>query len=180
MSVRYYLGIDNGLDGAAVLLDNQGKLITWLDTPSITHETKAGRNKRRLIAPGNLLGLLRAMLNDKACIANTFAAVEIGPAMSKSSLANYGAGVSRGVWTTALECLGVEYTTVTPQEWQKRLLSQAQKGQTKTESLSVCSELFPTLPLIKERGRVPTLHGRSDAALIAEWLRLKNQEATKK
>jgi hypothetical protein len=76
----------------------------------------------------------------------------------------------RGYFTTR----NLEWARITPQSWQKYMLGKVPKGETKERALSKAHYLWPDEPF-HASPRCKTAHeGLVDAALIAEYYRLKN------
>ena len=81
-------------------------------------------------------------------------------------------GHGLGLWEGILSALGVPYQMVTPQAWKKAMMAGQEKE--KDASRQVAMRLFPsTIPKLSLKKH----HGRSDALLIAEYLRRQHHGA---
>ena len=95
--------------------------------------------------------------------------IEYAQAYPKQGLAStFKTGLGYGLWQGTCAGLELPYEVVNPRTWQKEMLADL-AGDSKARSLAKCQQLFPGIPLMKPRGRVLTMDGRADAALIAAW-----------
>lgn len=158
------LGIDNGLDGAVVAIDAEsGRVLGFFDAPVV----ELGKSRRQL-APRSMAVALDALLEQVGPVVGCF--VEHGqPIGSDGTIANWHSGASYLGWRCLLAARGLPWQDVPAQQWQRELLRGAPGEDTKAKSLHRAQGLFPGLPLMKPNGRKLSLHGRSDAALIAEY-----------
>lgn len=175
------IGIDPGLSGALVELDEAGN-VGAVDTPTIPLK---GKSKRTYDVRGMsqlLEGYTLGLSSDGRIVAHEVTVfVEAQqpmpfkrkgpdgqPVMTGSAQALFGMGYGFGVWIGLIVAHGLRYELVHPRTWQKSMLAGV-PGEGKARSLLAASRLFPTLELKRPRGRVLSLDGRSDAALIALW-----------
>jgi crossover junction endodeoxyribonuclease RuvC len=155
-------GIDPGLGGAIVALDDSGGLLSWADTPTIL--LAAGRSKRDYDLPGMV-----RILRDWADTPRLLVVLERQQCRpGQSAPATYTTGRGYGLWEGILAALEIPYQTVHPATWSRAMLG-GLSGDTKARSLLRAAQLCPELPLRRPNGRKDTQHGRSDAALLALW-----------
>lgn len=149
-----FVGIDPGITGAVVLLDDQGGLVSAWRTPSFgTGKKEYDLQAMEAILHGALGG---------AC-ACTIEKVGAMPTDGRVGAFNFGKGY--GIWLGMLSVLNIGFQEVTPQRWQSRMLAGQPKGkQTKTSAVKVAKQLWPDLPI-----KVKADWGMADAALIAEF-----------
>jgi len=158
--VKYTIGIDNGLDGAVVVLCD-GKLHEWHDTPTIAAAKGKGK---RAFAVAEMVSILRPYTQ----LGEPEAFLEYAQAMPKQGVSStFKTGVCFGLWQGILSTLGISFNIVHPRTWTGKMLHGMPAGDTKARSMARCQQLFPSLPLMKPRGRVLSMDGRADAALIA-------------
>lgn len=157
------MGIDPGLDGAVVAIDNNYQLLGCMDTVFI-------QAKKRLYATAVMGDMLRELTTGTP--KSKLVKIWLEKAASRpnegvSSAFKNGQGF--GLWEGILVGLGVTYDIVSPNSWAKLMLRDVPVGEPKARSMSKCQRLFPSIELKKPRGRKLTLDGRSDAALIAYY-----------
>jgi crossover junction endodeoxyribonuclease RuvC len=143
--VASYLGIDPGKSGAVALLHSDGvEIQDWVDGPTMD-------------------GVLK---NWQMLFGITMAALEHVSAMPKQGVTSmFSFGTNFGWWQGWLECAGISYVLVRPQNWQKGMVPKKMSN-TDKPSLTVVRRLFPDVELHLQKH-----HGRADALLIADWLR---------
>lgn len=156
MQFNTFIGIDPGRSGAIAVINNQMECVT--------EDFKEG------VVPDLLVN---ASLFDRSC-----ALIErVHAIQGASNTSVFKFGTNFGTWIGRLEALHIPYGFVAPGVWQKSMFKTAPKrtkkgkNDTKTMSLEVARRLFPTIAnshLLRKKD-----HGRSDAILIAEYLRRK-------
>jgi hypothetical protein len=88
-------------------------------------------------------------------------------------IANYNRGVATHLVIGLLAGLGIPYTPVLPQVWQREMLADVPGADTKAKSVWLARRLFPSCSLLATpRSRKPH-DGLADALLLAEWGRRK-------
>jgi Holliday junction resolvasome RuvABC endonuclease subunit len=164
-----YLGIDPGLKGGFVVIDDQSRIV------SMAKMSTAHDGKRNAVDPAGVWaiyldayydaysGLWRRRSSDYAGGVLLVAALEkiVAFQMGRTSALNYGEGA--GFLKMGLVAAGIPYELVTPQRWKKSLGIPA--GSPKPFSVTKALQLFPTAELTKKDD------GLADALLMAEWLR---------
>ena len=161
-----YVGIDNGLTGALVALSDQAGLPPIASAVMPTRG-KAKGNEVDALAVYEWLGSI-APLVDLTVILETPGKHSPGAQALCSMWDSYGA--IRGV----LESRRIRRHRITPQAWQKVMLPGCAKGDTKPAALAKARQLWPGETWLASP-RCSTPHsGLIDAALIAEYARIKN------
>jgi hypothetical protein len=157
------IGIDPGLQGSAVAINDQDQISGWFDCPVV----KVKGSKRDFLPRAMASGLLELGKPE-----NSFVFLESAQAMPKQGLSStFKTGEGFGIWQGIIAALGYRYEIVKPRLWQKHFYKGiAAEG--KARSIIACQRLFPDLPLTSPRGRVASLDGRADGTLLAAYGRL--------
>jgi len=170
-----YLGVDNGKDGAVVVIGADGKITEKYKTPLLKASTKGGKKQGRdeydIVAMGAILLKIRDQVvaaSAAEMITVTIEKAQPLPSSLGGVAANYQRGFSFGLWQGLMVGLGISYQVVTPQAWQKVMLAGINASDTKQAALIAAGRLWP-----KENWRKSDLakkadEGFVDAALIAE------------
>ena len=79
------------------------------------------------------------------------------------------------MWKGILSALGIPFQIVHPRTWTKEVFRDMPGEHSKQKSFIKCRQIFPTLELKKPRGKVDSLDGRADAAMLAYWGLLQNR-----
>jgi hypothetical protein len=167
MTTRLFVGVDNGISGGVVALDQDGGIVLREKSPTV-----ADGKKKRLCAVG-----FRALLA-KLEPTGLFTIVVERPAGSKSVLAAVSMQDSFAKIETVLILDRHRHQFITAKTWQKEFWSvpkmpKGQKFDTKAAALLAANRLWPNADwLASPRCMVPH-DGMIDAALIAEWARRK-------
>lgn len=165
------VGIDNGLSGAVVAIDELYNLIGWWDCPTIESATK-GKGKTRQhrdFAPAEMKKILYNLVTSNPTD-NVRVWLEFAHAMPKQGVTStFKTGKGAGLWEGIVVGLGITYDIVHANTWAKTVLKDVPRGDPKHRSFIKCQRLFPKIPLKKPNGRVLSMDGRSDAALIAYY-----------
>lgn len=158
-----YVGIDPGLDGAIVCLQDRGGVVEvrWgVITPTI--KAKRGR-AYRLSA---MCSLIRDALSGGEV---ALAALELGGVRPLEGVRSaYTTGRGHGIWEGMLAAFAIPYEEPTPKQWQK-LAYHGIIGEGKDRSILACERIFPAFDLIPGERRKKPHTGLADAALIALW-----------
>lgn len=165
-----YLGIDNGKDGAVIVLDENGRVVGKYKTPLLKASTKKGKKqgKDEYDIVG-MKGLLTGLALPDQDIFVFIEKAQPMPMRMGGVAANYQRGLSYGLWQGLLVGLGISYEVFSPQAWQKVMLAGINAADTKQAAAIAAMRLWP-----KEDWRKSTLaknadEGFIDAALIAEY-----------
>ena len=161
------IGIDNGLKGAVVAVDENMNVIFWRDTPVI-NLGKKGRSKM-VFAVSEMTNILRVSL-EYSYETHVTAWIETAQAMPKQGVSStFKTGFGFGLWQGICSGLGIRFELAHPRTWTKVMLKDMPAGKPKARSMAKCQQLFPSIPLIKPKSRVLSMDGRADAALIAAY-----------
>jgi hypothetical protein len=160
-----YVGIDNGLTGGLVALtDYAGEVFQLSVMPT---QGKAKGNEVDCVAVRNFLDSLGG--HEQITVILETPGKHAAGVLSLCSMWD-GYGAIRSI----LETRGIRHHRIAPQTWQKAMLGNIAKGQTKPAALSKAKQLWPVEKWLKTP-RCTTPHlGLVDAALIAEYGRIKN------
>ena len=159
------VGADNGLDGGLVALSEYtGHVLE--KTPMPTRMI----GKKREIDPHAVRDWLLSLNENPR---NILLAIEEPLKHAKSSQAMRSMGISFGLLCGTGELSGMRTERVQVNDWQPMLLGRVPKGQTKTYALKAAAGLWPYECWLASQ-RCTTPHdGMVDAALIAQYARLK-------
>jgi hypothetical protein len=161
--MSYYIGIDVGYAGAVVILDATGKLVKKDVTPLIKGD-KPAYDLQSMIA------LLVAHKDDGIVGIEKQQSM---PAQGVSSTFKLGRGY--GLWEGIVATLGMPYELVHPKTWQKEILKDMDKSDTKQAGAVVCHRVFPK-ENFKASDRCKVDHiGVTDATCIALYVYHKNK-----
>ncbi len=159
-----YVGCDNGLKGAFAAVARPGAIIERIAMPvkaKTSGEEVDGRAVRDWIQSIQRLGPVTVILETPGKFAKGVQAIS-------SMWDSY--GCIRGM----LETLDIRHHRIPPQRWQKVMIPNCAKGQTKPAAKSRAEQLWPEEKwLATARSRTPH-DGLIDAALIAEYARQQN------
>ena len=158
------IGIDPGLDGAIAFLSLSGRNASAERMP-----TRPGAKKGRDIDARQLHERLDQPRKGESMY--ELAVIELVHAMPKQGVTssfNFGKGF--GMILAVLECRGIPYQLVTPQQWKKVVL--AGLGREKSDAIRWCRNRFPSVSL-KATPRCSKDHdGMAESLALAEYARL--------
>lgn len=157
--VSAVLGIDPGLDGAAVLLAGD-EPPHFFDTPTLN----VGRGKavRRVYAETEMARTIRDIAAETPGLFAFLEQVHSMPGQGVRSMFTMGTGY--GLWLGILSALQIPFAVVTPQRWKGALMDG--QGKEKDASRARAMQLFPTASASLARKKDVD---RADALLIAEY-----------
>lgn len=159
-----YIGIDNGLDGALVALsDHPGPPIEMIAMPT---QQKA---KGREVDGMGMRNWLSAYDIGKVTVI-----LEIPGKHSPGTAALCSMWDSFGAIRAILESRGIRHHRIAPQTWQKAMLGNVEKGKTKEAALAKARQIWPGETWLATPRSSKPHTGLVDAALIAEYGRVKN------
>jgi len=160
-----YIGIDPGASGAIALITSEGKYISIYDWPG---------NEQEL---AKILDQIDRRYPPEKW--DMFAAIEkVGamPARNKTGkpvqgiASTFKFGTNYGIWRMGLAMFKIPFILVTPQKWQKGIITKDDKMLGKAKgNCAAAARLFPDAPLYGPRGGAKD--GRADALMIADWRR---------
>ncbi len=150
MKERAYIGIDPGKTGAmAIIVPGGIGIMDYSNGYEVFNQLSEWRDDYDLVAYMEKLH-----------------------AMPKGTIANFSKGENYGIYQGILLSLGIPHSFVTPQKWQKTMLSDASGQTTKKKSLDVARRLYPKFASTYLKRQKD--HGRSDALLIATYAKSSN------
>ena len=159
------LGIDNGLDGGLVMLDDN-LIIGRLVMPTIDAPNGKGREYNIPF----ILDALESWKPERAVIERAQAM----PGQGVTSMFSIGKGF--GIMLGILAARAIPYEIVHPRTWQKMILADMSRTDTKAASVLVAQRLWPGVDW-RATERCKKAHdGLTDAACIAEWGRRRFRE----
>lgn len=153
-----FVGIDPGLSGAIVALDDRGSILFLSSMPVVFLKKKRSMDPQRLVL---LLVKVRAISPSSVHV--FCEKVHAMPKQGGVSMFNFGMGY--GMLQGIVAALKMPFSLITPQAWQKSILA----GHAKGSEYLVAAGLWPNQSFL-ETPRCRTPHsGLVDAALIAEY-----------
>lgn len=171
---KTYIGIDTGINGAAVALDEYGEMMGMISLP----HTKVIPCYRKSAKP-KVAGKARSELDVAALkkwlcsfLNVEMIAVEESPSYGMGVTSAYTSGYNSGrLAALCISLLGDKFQTVAPKTWQKELfgdiIEASKDGWNKERSIRLAQMQHGTL-LVFEKP-VQTADGFADACHIAEW-----------
>ena len=166
--MKYYIGIDNGLDGGIAVVDLTSKVIQRRPMPT----QKLG--KGRVVDAEAILDFITQWQPPHVTILLEEASKHAAGILSLCSTWR-----SFGAIEAVLKCTRHRHHIVRPQQWQKAFwarpkMAKGQKFNTKAAALAAARRLWPDEQWLATK-RCTTPHdGMVDAALIAEFGRRTN------
>lgn len=161
-----YIGIDNGISGAIVAIGACGSWIDSIRMPSRRHRSRNEVDIREVhwwlsrVTGGNL--------------SNASYIIE-EPNNARNASTAYSMAASfhslRGFFETKM----LNWHRVTPQAWQRVMLGRVPKGLTKGYALATAIDLWPDEAFLATKRSTTPHDGIVDAALIAEYLRRREE-----
>ena len=145
--MNYFMGIDPGASGAAVIINDSLEISAYWDCPA---DEQALAESFRTPSLSNFRPTL--------CVIEQVHAM---PGQGVSSTFKFGRNF--GVWLGCLAMCRLSYRLVTPQAWQKGLINKNDGPDAKTRSLAVARRTWPQETIFKRQKD----NGRADAALMA-------------
>ena len=150
-------GIDNGLDGALVIISGQQFVkVTCHVAPTLGSGTRELDEQR-----------MRELLVSEMITHAFVEAVQAMPGQGLSSTLKIGIG--GGLWRGILVGLQIPYEIVRPQVWQKEMFAGVGGDDTKLKSALVAQRLHPDVDWRKNAQCRVVHDGLTDAFCIAEW-----------
>lgn len=160
-----YIGADNGLSGALVALSSEPGLAPIKMTTMPTRGKAKGNEVDGLAVYEWLLSLDTAF-DRMTVILETPGKHSPGVQALCSMWDSY--GCIRGI----LECRGIRHHRITPQAWQKVMIPNCAKGDTKPAALAKAKQLWPSEQWLATSRSTKPHDGIIDAALLAEFGRV--------
>jgi hypothetical protein len=158
-SSKVYIGIDGGLGGALVALQ-EGKIISKVVMPVVDSSTS-----RREYDAQALISYLEGF-----DIENTVVILEKAHPMPKlGSVQAFNFGKGYGTLIGILSAMKMPYQIIHARRWQKEMFQDINYSDTKQASAIIASRLFPSEDFRKSEKSKNVHDGLTDAALIAYY-----------
>lgn len=166
--MKYYCGIDNGLDGGISIVDEDGGLYSNMIMPVIK------KGKGREVDVMGIDALIKT-LNEF----NVFFLIEEASKMSPGKMSLCSTWFTYGSILAVLQINQCRFDSIHSLTWQKEFwkkpkMPKGQKYDTKAEALRVANRLWPQEDWLKSQKSTIPHDGMIDASLIAEYARRKN------
>jgi hypothetical protein len=162
-SMRVFIGIDNGLTGGIVAINQRSEIVKAWVMPT------RGKTKGNEVDAETVAMFFDEWKQDEiTAILETPGKHSPGVQALCSMWDSYGA--IRGV----LETRGYRHHRITPQAWQKKMMPGCAKGDTKPSALAKARQLWPQQNWTATERSTKPHEGLIDAALIAEYARISN------
>jgi hypothetical protein len=147
----YYVGIDVGVSGAIVVLDEEGRIVSVHKMP-VDDEG---------LINSQALNIIFNSYNDKNCMC---VIEKVGGRFGDSAFSAFNFGFSCGVTHSVLVESGIMFTYARPKEWQKHYDMKKNKGESQDAWKRRLKERS-----IKEFDGYPATLWNADALLIARY-----------
>lgn len=158
--IRFFMGVDPGLTGAAAFVNEVGAFICFCDYPGSASEL-AHELHDLIYGP---IGLT----HDHDLALGVIEQVHTMPKQGVSSTGKF--MKNAGIWEGCIAALNIPYELITPQRWRKILDSSVPKKPTKEDLRAYAIKRWPKAA---ENLKRVMDHNRAEALLIAEYARLK-------
>lgn len=166
---KAYVGIDVGLNGAAVALDEYGELLGAIALPHIKEVPCYRKDKTRSVLDVSALNLWLEAFEDIEVIA-----AEESPSYGMGVTSAYTSGYNNGCLASLCQSWFGEskgFYTVAPKVWQMALygdiIDASDEGWSKERSVRLAIMQHGDLPFFEKPKK--TADGFADACHIAEW-----------
>lgn len=155
-----YVGIDNGLNGGIIALDDNQKIIGKWIMPTIKVGGKTEYNVRAVSE------ILSGLAADPPEVFVVLEKSHVRPVSGKraSFMTGFGYGLMQGI----LETLGLSYEIVSPQVWQKSMLGKTRKD-SKGLSILFCQRKYPDTKWTATDKCIRPHDGLTDAGTMAVY-----------
>jgi len=156
MTLRVCYGVDPGLSGAIVALDERGNLLGYTRMPT----TKGKPNE---VLSSEVVDFLRRF-ESQECPQVTIEEIWARVGQSMPAMFHYGREIGRLLGV--VEALDMRVVRPIPQKWQRVMLAGQNRDDTKAAANVAAIRLWPELaqPL-----KIKAAQGIADAALLAEY-----------
>jgi len=184
---RLIVGIDLGLQGGIVVLDEGGQLampprITPIVEGAVKRfkDKKTGKPKTKKLASdvydeSAMVEIVESVLNRADELGHEILPLYViekaqtMPGTMGGPKANFQRGLSFGLWKGLLRGMFQRFEIVSPQSWQKVIFRDMRIDDTKQASALVASRLWPNQDWRKSERSRNAHDGLTDAACIAEY-----------
>ena len=154
---KFFMGVDPGATGAAVIINEEGTYLRCLDYPGSA--SSLANDLIAMIVQIDSIDLI------------TLTVIEQVHAMPKQGVSSTGKFMKNaGIWEGVIAALKIPYELITPQRWRKILDSSVPHKPTKEDLRAYAIKRWPAAAEDLKRKKD---HNRSEALLMAEYARLK-------
>lgn len=155
--MKYFLGIDPGLNGALAFFDPFANTLEIIDMPK--HSIKVNTKNKNLIDMHQLANIIDVRAAD-----TKMAVIELVGAMPGQGVTSmFGFGFTVGATQMAVIAHCISLSIVSPRTWKKAMGITADKDGARRQASRLLPKHAHLWPLIKH-------DGRAEAALMALWL----------
>jgi crossover junction endodeoxyribonuclease RuvC len=154
-----YLGIDPGLKGAMVALDEAGELVFWCCADVMVGVWPAFVTGKKISGPP-----VRQFLISTAAVMVCIEQQSARPMQGRTSLMSIAR--QEAIFEGQCQALQIPYSLVRPQAWRKSVNATAKGENPKDVSLRIAEQLYPEFDFVLKGRRKPH-DGLVDALLIA-------------
>jgi hypothetical protein len=143
---RRFLGIDPGLTGHQVVLDEDLKTIVSSEPcPTLGKGTSKGKSTRKV---HDVAKIIEEVKGYKVLGVESVLLEAQQPFPKIGSIANFVKGASKGIWETALLSFGISFDTERPITWKKAMgISGGAPNEVKRRAIAKAQRLFPGVDL---------------------------------
>lgn len=174
---KVYVGIDVGANGGIFAMNHLGEIL--LKTAIPHHKGTTEVDYRKMYS---MLKQLRAKGGFKCEV--QVGVEDVHSLYGMSAKSNFNFGLIKGIKIGMLEALNYDYNLVPPKAWQKLvwieedvvLKENGRSKDTKATSLNASKRIFPLVDFRKSSRAKKPHDGIFDAALIAEYIRIIDNE----
>ena len=165
---RYYIGIDTGINGAAIAVDEYGEMAGSIALPHIKEVACYSSTKSRSVLDlDSLEAWLDSFDNIERIVVEESPAYGMG--VTSAFTSGYNSGMLRALCSHRVTA--DRFVTVAAKTWQKDLygdiLEASDEGWSKGRSIRLAQMRYGMLPIFEKPKR--TSDGFADACHIAEW-----------
>lgn len=151
---RYFIGIDNGIQGGLAVLDSQQNIVEKIVMPVL------GGTKKEY----DIQIIYQFLLKYQ----NAFAILEKSqPQFRDGKKQAFKTGYGYGVMQGLLTALKIPFQIVAPKTWQKKVFEGLESDDTKSASILFCKRKWPEEDWTKSERSTKAHDGMTDAACMA-------------
>jgi len=155
---KYYIGIDNGLQGGIAVIDEKHEIIETLPMPTISYTKKEYDVKK-------IYDVLYRYRCENAFLILEKAQPQFRDGKKQAFKTGYGYGIMQGLITA----LSISFQIVSPKMWQKKVFEGLNQDNTKMASIMFCQRKWPKHNW-KASERCKKMHdGMTDACCMAYY-----------
>jgi len=181
---RTFLGIDPGLSGGLVLLDERGQILekhiipvienVTIKTSKVKKDPETGKGAKVESIRRTIDGVgLNRILIDLAPKTGIAIIEQVSARPGQGVVSQFNFGLALGFIQGVLVGNRIPFTTVTPSTWSKIIHAGIGGADPKGRSAVALGRLFPQVDLRPSTRSQKPHEGLMDALLIAEWARRK-------